>query len=86
LLRPHPRRRFLDDPSAATNFDFARLVEDTGYVTLAERSTDAEDDPGHVDVPARIPLRRPFRNVTRPQFPGLAGHPTTKKGEIDGCL
>lgn len=37
---------FWMDPAPATNRDFARFVEATGYVTVAERDLVAEDYPG----------------------------------------
>ncbi|HEX5857111.1 MAG TPA: formylglycine-generating enzyme family protein [Microbacterium sp.] len=37
---------FLLDPFAVTNQDYARFVDDTGYVTVAERELDPADFPG----------------------------------------
>src|SRR5215813_12373279 len=57
---------FWIDQFAVTNAQFSRFVEETGYVTSAERAPKAEDYPGALPemlVPASVVFRRPNRKV-----------------------
>jgi formylglycine-generating enzyme required for sulfatase activity len=52
---------FWIDPHAVTNREFARFVEETGHVTLAEKPADAADYPGakpELLVPSSVMFRR----------------------------
>jgi formylglycine-generating enzyme len=53
---------FWMDQHTVTNAEFSRFVEETGYVTLAERAPRAEDYPGakpELLVPASVVFRKP---------------------------
>src|SRR4029453_12141117 len=53
---------FWMDQHTVTNAEFSRFVEETGYVTLAERAPKAEDYPGakpELLVPASVVFRKP---------------------------
>lgn len=57
---------FWIDEFAVTNADFARFVESTGYVTLAEKSPDPKDYPRALPEmlkPASVVFRQPNRRV-----------------------
>lgn len=57
---------FWMDKYPVTNAEFNRFVQDTGYVTLAERVPDAAQYPGalpHLLVPGSIIFRQPQRAV-----------------------
>jgi formylglycine-generating enzyme len=57
---------FWIDPYPVTNAQFLRFVEDTGYVTLAERPPRAEDYPGALPEmlqPASVVFRKPTHRV-----------------------
>jgi sulfatase modifying factor 1 len=57
---------FWIDPHAITNAEFARFVEATGYVTLAERSPNPDDYPGakpETLIPASVVFRQPRQRV-----------------------
>ena len=57
---------FWIDPYLVTNEQFSRFVEQTGYVTLAERPARAEDYPGALPEmlqPSSVVFRRPTRRV-----------------------
>ena len=43
---PSDRGRLPDRPQRVTNREFAAFVEDTGYVTVAERAPDPAEFPG----------------------------------------
>ncbi|MEJ0007313.1 MAG: SUMF1/EgtB/PvdO family nonheme iron enzyme [Steroidobacteraceae bacterium] len=52
---------FWIDKYAVTNFDFNRFVQQTGYVTMAERPANAQDYPGAAPellVPSSVMFRR----------------------------
>jgi formylglycine-generating enzyme required for sulfatase activity len=56
-------KSFLIDKTAVTNRQFARFVEETGYVTLAEKPARAEDypgaEPGMLDPSSIVFIRPP---------------------------
>lgn len=57
---------FWMDQFTVTNAQFSRFVEDTDYVTLAERPADAAEYPGakpELLVPSSVVFRRPGRQV-----------------------
>ncbi len=57
---------FWMDQHTVTNAEFSRFVEDTGYVTSAERAPSADDYPGALSemlVPASVMFRRPGHKV-----------------------
>lgn len=57
---------FWMDGHAITNARFSRFVEETGYVTSAERAPNPEDYPGakpELLVPASVVFRRPLHKV-----------------------
>jgi formylglycine-generating enzyme required for sulfatase activity len=57
---------FWMDETAVTNAEFARFVEETGYVTLAERAPNAADYPGALPgmlVPGSVVFKRPSHPV-----------------------
>src|SRR5262252_8494616 len=59
---------FWIDQYTVTNADFARFVEETGYVTAAERPPRAEDYPGadpELLVPGSAVFRKPAHPVDR---------------------
>jgi sulfatase modifying factor 1 len=62
---------FWMDVTPVTNAAFERFVEDTGYITLAERPANAADYPGakpELLVPSSVVFQRPAHRV------GLANH------------
>jgi len=57
---------FWMDPYTVTNAKFQRFVNDTGYVTLAERAPKAEDYPGaqpEMLMPASVVFQKPRHRV-----------------------
>jgi formylglycine-generating enzyme len=57
---------FWIDPFLTTNAQFSRFVDETGYVTLAERPARAEDYPGALPEllqPSSIVFRKPVKKV-----------------------
>ncbi|MGH7585398.1 MAG: formylglycine-generating enzyme family protein [Gemmatimonadales bacterium] len=58
-------RGFWMDPRTVTNREFARFVEATGHVTLAERPADAADYPG-AKPELLVPSSVMFRKATGP--------------------
>ena len=57
---------FWMDQFAVTNADFARFVDETGYVTSAERPPDPADYPGALPemlIPASVVFQRPSHRV-----------------------
>jgi formylglycine-generating enzyme len=57
---------FWIDPFLTTNAQFSRFVEETGYVTLAERPARAEDYPGALPEllqPSSVVFRKPLQKV-----------------------
>src|SRR5215471_14490931 len=57
---------FWIDPYAVTNVEFSKFVEDTGYVTTAERIPKAEDYPGALPemlVAASVVFVKPKQRV-----------------------
>jgi sulfatase modifying factor 1 len=58
---------FWMDRHPVTNAQFGRFVEETGYVTIAERELDPVDYPGaraHLLVPGSVVFRQPARPVS----------------------
>src|SRR5262245_21641483 len=62
---------FWIDANTVTNSQFSSFVEDTGYITLAERAPRAEDYPGAVPellVPASVVFQKPPHRVDLRNF------------------
>jgi formylglycine-generating enzyme len=84
---------FWMDPYPVTNAEFARFVEATGYVTVAERVLDPADCPGMVELlgPGSAVFRRPHPMNPRGPFarwifvPGACWrHPLGPGSTLDG--